>query len=1187
MTVDGKHLSNPFSTGSGGARFEANIQATFVTLLLSGGCAPCLPAWPIVEIKLQGMIAGYATDDLIVFIENPARGERRRLLGQVKHSVAITAAASNKIFREVIQAAWIDFSNPDYFTKGKDVIALITGPISATDTDGVNGVLDQARHTRDAEEFLTQVNRANFCSDNVRNKLAAIQAQLKFANNGEDVADGDLYEFLRHFHLLGYDLARKGSVVSSLLQSHIAQFNKDIPDKIWYQIVHEVQEFNQSAGTISIDTLPEDLVEHFREPKVTHIPKALVKEEIGAEVPGQSIATNWNQHKFAQKLAMANLIGCWDDSKEADIEVVTQIVGEGYSSWIADLRETLQIHDCPLVYKNGVWSLKDRAKSWNDFGSRIFDDHLDTLKAVTLEVLRLDDPSFELPGEERYAAAIHGKVLPHSGVLREGLAETLALVGSRDASLTNCSRGKADTTALLTLRELFEESDWVRWGSLNSLLPLLSEASPGEFLTAVENAIAATPSPFDSLFEQEDAGVFGRNYITGLLWALEGIAWEEAHLSRTAVVLAEIAAHDPGGNWANRPVNSLTDIFLPWLPHTLASVKKRQAALKTICTEQPVVGWKLLESLLPNQHLTTSGIHKPKWRETIPDDWENGVTNGEYWEQSRFCAELIVEQAGYDICKLASLIGKYDHLPSPASQSLRNKLTSEYCVNLSEDERMPIWTALCKLIAHHRRFSEAEWSLGDECLLLMEEIAEQLAPNSPSLYHKRLFSEADRYLYEGDGDWKEEYERLFEIRKAAVGDVLAEGGLPTVLEFASEVSNSHLVGEVLADFDQIEFDAVLLPDLLDMTDHKHWLFVSAYAWRRRYMGGWKWFDDVDKAGWSPHQIALLLCALPFEKKAWDRAVKLLGENEDEYWKNTNVNTYQTGDDIEYALRKLIEFGRPNAAIEGLSRDLFQKKEINPVVACDALLGLVQSEEPLGQIDSFHITEIIKALQQNAATDQDRLFHVEWAYVTLLDRYSDVSPITLENRLASDPSFFCELIQLIYRAKGSELVKEPSEKRRNIATNAYRLLSAWTVVPGVQADAKFDPDAFTAWLSSVEEIVKASGHYDVAMIQLGDVLVNAPEGPDGLWVHPVIAEAMNDRTRASLRDGYGTGIRNSRGVHTVDPEAKPERALAEKYRNRADEVENAGYQRLATTLRDVAASYDRDAERIIANGGFPH
>ena len=1184
MTTDGKQLSNPFSTGSGGARFEANIQATFVTLMLSGGYAPCLPSWPIVEIKLQGAVAGYETDDLIVFVENLVNNDRRRLLGQVKNSIPITT--KSKLFAEVIQAAWNDFNNPNVFTKGKDVIALITGPINATDTDGVNGLLEQARHTRDADEFLTQVYRANFCSDNVRNKLAAFKAQLKTANKGNDVEEQDLYEFLRHFHLLGYDLAKKGSVVSSLLQSHIAQFNKDIPDKIWYQIVNEVQDFNQYAGTITLDTLPNDLVEHFREPEITHIPKELAKENVEGDVTVQPVASDWNQHTSAQKLAVANLIGSWNESNEADITVVTQIIGEDYSNWIANLRETLQVHDCPLSYKNGLWRFKDRLKSWQELGVRIFDNHLDTFKAVALEVLRIDDPSFELPGEERYAAAIHGKVLPHSSNLREGLAEALALIGSQAASLTNCTQGKADAIAVLSVRELFEESDWVRWGSLNSLLPTLSEASPDEFLLAVENAIAATPSPFDKLFEQEDTGVFGRNYITGLLWALEGIAWEEAYLSRTTVVLAEIASHDPGGNWANRPGNSLTDIFLPWMPHTLASVEKRQAALKTICAEQPEVAWKLLESLLPNQHSTTSGTHKPSWRATIPEGWEKGVTNGEYWEQSRFCAELIVKQAGFDVVKLASLAGNYDHLQPPASETFRDKLLSESCLMLSEQERLPLWVALCKFIAHHRRFPEADWSLGEDSLLPLAEIASQLAPKSPTLLNKRLFSDADAYLYEGDGDWQEEQEKLFQIRKSAIGDILGEGGIPQVLEFASTVSNAHLVGEVMADLDQPGFDAELLPALLDKADQKLWSLVAAYAWRRRFMGNWQWFDDINKVGWEPRQIALLLCALPFERNAWDRAAQLLGENEGEYWNMTSANTYQTEDDTEYALRKLLEFGRPNAVIDGLGRDLFKKKGINPDLACDALLSLVQAEEPTGSIDSYHITKIIKALQENATTDQDKLFHVEWAYVSLLDRHSDGSPITLENRLASDPKFFCELVQMIYRAEGAE-PEEPSEQRRNIATNAYRLLSAWKVVPGVRAGGEFEPDAFTKWLTEMEEIVKASGHYDVAMIQLGDVLVNAPEGPDGLWIHPVVAEAMNNRERSSLRDGYSTGIYNSRGAHTIDPEAKPERALAEKYRQRADQVENAGYQRLATTLRGVADSYDRDAERIISRGGVPH
>ncbi|HIF9060190.1 TPA: hypothetical protein ACX6MH_000337 [Photobacterium damselae] len=1182
MVGDGKQLSNPFSTGSGGARFEANIQATFVTLMLSGGYAPCLPSWPIVEIKLQGAVAGYGTDDLIVFVENPATNERRRLLGQVKNSIAITT--QSKLFAEVIQAAWNDFNNAEVFTKGKDVIALITGPINATDTDGVNGLLEQARHTRNAYEFLTQVSRANFCSDTVRTKLEAFKKQLKVANGGDDVDSSDLYEFLRHFHLLGYDLAKKGSVVSSLLQSHISQFNKDIPDKIWYQILSEVQEFNQCAGTITAETLSEDLVEHFKEPEITHIPKGLARQVVvDDEVTDRLIGTDWNQHKSASKLALAMLLGSWNESNEADIEVVSQMVGEKYSNWITDLREILQIHDTPLTYKNGLWSFKDRLKSWQDLGSRLFDDHLDTLKAIALDVLRVNDPSFDLPSDERYAAGIHGKVFPHSGNLREGLTETLALVGSQHVSLSNCSLGKADSITVLSIRELFEDCDWLRWGSLNSLLPTLSEAHPGEFLSAVENAIVASPSPFDTLFEQEETGVFGRNYITGLLWALEGIAWDEVYLSRSTVVLAEVASHDPGGNWTNRPGNSLTDIFLPWMPHTLAPIEKRQAALKTICNEQPEVAWKLLESLLPNQHTTTMGTHKPVWRNIIPEDWKKGAINSEYWEQSQFCAELIVEQADFDTAKLASLVGNYDNLPSPASEVLRDRLLSDRCLSLPEQERLPIWSKLCKLITHHRRFPAAEWSLGAESLVPLEMLADKLAPNTPSLLHQRLFSDSDSYLYEGDGDWREKKEKLFQIRKVAIEEILTEGGIEKVLEFSLNVKNSHMVGEVLADFDRFDIDAELLPGLLDMAEQKSWSLVASYAWRRRHMSGWQWFDEIDKSVWKSKQISNLLCALPFEREAWDRAAQLLGENEHEYWKSTGADTYLTDDDTEYALVKLLEYERPNAVIDGLSRNLSDKKDINLELACEALLALVQSKDQT--IDCYDVTQIIKALQRNDNTDEDKLFQIEWAYVSLLGRYSECSPVTLENRLASNPSFFCELIQLIYRAEGVEPdAAESTEQRRNIAKNAYRLLSVWSTVPGTQADGHFDPEAFSEWLTVMEAIVKASGHYDVALIQLGNVLIHSPEGADGLWIHPVIAEAMNNRERTSLRNGYRTSVLNSRGAHVINPEAKPEKALVVKYREKAELVENAGYQRLATTLREVAESYERDAEEIISNAG---
>ena len=148
------------------------------------------------------------------------------------------------------------------------------------------------------------------------------------------------------------------------------------------------------------------------------------------------------------------------------------------------------------------------------------------------------------------------------------------------------------------------------FGSIDNLLPMLAEAAPGEFLNAVEDALQQTPCPFDKLFSQEGRGITGRNYMTGLLWALETLAWDEIYISRVTVILGELASHDPGGQWVNRPANSLKTIFLPWLPQTIASVEKRKNALRTLQKEIPEIAWSLLLHLLPSQHQMSARFAK-------------------------------------------------------------------------------------------------------------------------------------------------------------------------------------------------------------------------------------------------------------------------------------------------------------------------------------------------------------------------------------------------------------------------------------------------------------------------------------------------------------------------------------------------------------------------------------------------
>lgn len=1173
MAKKKKQLSNSFSTGGGGVHFEAHVQASFVALMLTGGHAPCLPCWPIAEIKLQGKIDGFDTDDLVVVVENVNSKERRKLLGQVKHSIAITKGST--LFGEVMQAAWNDFNNPKVFTRDKDIIALITGPLSQTDVE-VAWILNHARSNKsDPQRFFRNIATANFSSNVKRQKLQVIRDHLKTVNDGIVPTDEVFHKFLTNFYLLGYDLGEEEGVVLSLINSHISQFRPESSRFVWSRILEFTNNRNHHAGCIIQNNLPEELSNIFVTAPISEIPENLIRPQVPS--------TDWTQHPDATYLALAILIGSWQDKSQCDLEVITQLLGISYDEWLKKAREILHCADSPLSLKNGTWKVVNRAELWSLLGSRILDQNLDTFRTLAVSVLKEPDPAFELSAEERYAASIHGKVLKCSHVLRKGIAEGLAILGSQTESCANCSQGKAEATTVLVIRELLTDADWVLWGSLNGLLPTLAEAAPGEFLDAVEKAMRLTPCPFDELFSQEGNGITGGNYLTGLFWALEGLAWDEQYLVRVCVALAELASHDPGGQWANRPSNSLATILLPWLPQTLASVDKRKVAVQTILNEWPDIAWNLIIQLLPGQHQTSSGSHKPSWRKTIPDGWEKGVTHQEYWQQASFYAELAVAAAGQDTARLSTLIDHFDNLPEPAFDQLLRTLASQPISELPEEQRLSIWDHLTKFTNKHRRFSDAKWALPDELITRIEAVAGQLAPTNPFNLYQHLFTDRDFDLYDENGDWEEQRKKLDARRETAISEIFQQDGVEGVNRFAESVSSPGQIGHALGAIADDFIERALLPHFLNSADNKRKALVSGFIWRRYHLKGWGWCDDLDKTDWTPEQVGQFLACLPFTKEAWNRASEWLQENESEYWTRTSANAYQADGDLAVAIEKLIEQGRPHAAINCLDRMRHAKQSIDISQCVRALLAALSSGEPSYAIDGYHIVELIKFLQAEPQVNQDDLFRIEWAYIPLLDRHSDAAPQLLESRLANVPEFFCEVIRLIYRSKKeNHPSRDPSDESKAVATNAWRLLHEWKTPPGTQQDGTFSDERFAEWLQRVKETCKESGHLEVALINIGEVLIHTPPDPGGLWIRRAVAAALNDREADDMRDGYRTGIYNARGAHWVDPTGKPERELAEQFRSRAEEVENAGFQRFAVTLRALADNYDREAERIFSD-----
>ena len=110
-------------------------------------------------------------------------------------------------------------------------------------------------------------------------------------------------------------------------------------------------------------------------------------------------------------------------------------------------------------------------------------------------------------------------------------------------------------------------------------LPRYAEAAPEKFLSLLETDLKKPEPVVLGLLKPASTGIFGSCPRTGLLWALECLAWKPQNLPRVIAILAQLSRTKINDNWANKPIGSLEAIFRSWMPQTAASLEERCKAL--------------------------------------------------------------------------------------------------------------------------------------------------------------------------------------------------------------------------------------------------------------------------------------------------------------------------------------------------------------------------------------------------------------------------------------------------------------------------------------------------------------------------------------------------------------------------------------------------------------------------------
>ena len=279
-----------------------------------------------------------------------------------------------------------------------------------------------------------------------------------------------------------------------------------------------------------------------------------------------------------------------------------------------------------------------------------------------LEVLSAIDPE---PGPDELVAFGRPSRAAHSEWLRDGLATTFLLFAVwGPTARINLGAWSAEDWANSLLEELPGlRSDPRVLLSLRNELPLLAEAAPVPLLAALERLLEGGDSaPARSLFNEQQGSLFPSYRHTGVLWALEIIAWDPHYFYRAVMVLAGLAAITPQINIGNTPANSLAEIFILWHPNTNATWAAQLTALKDICDRHPSVGWALVKWLLPKSYGVSSLTAKPRLREAGASD-RPAITYHELFENQAAVAKLAVELAGDSEQRWQELIPELSQFP--------------------------------------------------------------------------------------------------------------------------------------------------------------------------------------------------------------------------------------------------------------------------------------------------------------------------------------------------------------------------------------------------------------------------------------------------------------------------------------------------------------------------------------------
>ncbi len=892
----------------------------------------------------------------------------------------------------------------------------------------------------------------------------------------------------------------------------------------------------------------------------------------------------------AKGLVPLMLAGAWDSTSSADRAVIEAMTDRRYEEVEATVAEWVGESDSPLWSIGHMRGVVSKTDAFYAVQRHLTVAHLQRFFDVARIVLAEADPALDLPNDQKWAAGIYGKTRRHSSTIRRSLCETLVLLSVHGDNLFRSRLGFDVIRHVNSLiRELLTPLDGATWQSQQQDLPRYAEAAPEVFLELLDNDLHNPEPKIHALFQPTDSGPFSRPGRTGLLWALETLAWNPAWLSQVVDLLAKLAEIKIDDNWINKPEGSLDSIFRCWMPQTAAPVEVRIAVLEGLCRRHPTVGWRVCLNIFDIRHSIGHHSARPQWR---PDASGAGevVSGEETYKVARRALDIALAWPRHNEHTLGDLTERVASAPDD-QDAIWSAIEGWLATGPSDASKAKLREQIRQstMVRPPKRWRKSERAAS----LRARKVFEMLKPLDLVWRHNWLFAqhwvqESAAELLNEDLDYSQREARIEKLRCEALTEVWKALGLDGVRQLCRLGDASSVIGYILAKIltpNEIEDVIVgMVEGPIGTPSEEECL--AGLLWQLPPEERAKIYDlaclaNADGNRFSAEGVHRLMMHSPFRAETWSRLAELPASERARYWSEVLPRPlfHETPDEINQATEELLAAHRPRAAFAAVHM-AFGALTTDHLIRLLTDVALVDVEHtghyPLSQHD---ISSAFEVLSGRSGLDQDAMARLEFLYIDGL-RHTRHGIPNLERQLAESPSLFIQALAMLYhRPDGNEDPPELQATNREVAQrrarSAYSLLSEARRLPGTNDKQELDGRKLREWITGVRTLARDYGREEIAEGQVGQLLAHSPIGIDGIWPHETVREVLEELGTNKMASGMMIGRLNARGAVWRGSGGGRERNLAQTYRDASLAVA-AEYPFTARLLNELALSYDRDA-----------